>query len=99
MKRLAIAFLVIVTGCCGIPVDAVREDAAANTRDLRLIQDELVTKLEQPELALWTTRLVIFTVASQALESALAGERSFDQRAAIKVEQARTEDARTGDAE
>mgnify|MGYP001558674267 FL=1 len=85
--RLAVlsVFLALPAGCC-FPVDErVQTALDGNLRDLRLVQVEVVPKLQDGEREKWALRLKAFIVRGAALSSWGRGE-SFDVDAAKAAE-------------
>lgn len=77
-------------GCCGT-LDATKKAAAGNTRDLRLMRDEMVELLPVDAQSIWDRRLVAFIVRGEAIEAGLSGDKQFDVKASKAKEEARRE--------
>ncbi len=93
-KMCGLLGVLLVAGCCGLPVDELQLNAAGNTRDLRLVQDLVVPKLPAAMQDEWTENLATFIVRSQVMEAALAGEEKPDQAALEAAELTRARVAR-----
>jgi hypothetical protein len=75
-------------GCCGT-LDATKNAAAGNTRDLRLIRDEMVDLLPADAQSVWDKRLVAFIVRGESIEAGIAHDKDFDVKASKAKEESR----------
>lgn len=86
-RVLVLSMCLLVVGCA--TPERVLVGSNGNVRDLRLIQDEVISKLPADMQAAWMENLVTFTVRAESIHAYLEGAKEFNLKSRETEEWAR----------